>query len=252
MAGGGAQQRRARVDQMRREQQRTERRRTLLVVGATVAIGVVIIGFAVLQVLNQDKASPTGLASIGVSHTAAACQPMETAEPTGTDRSGVNGNHVNPGTHITYQHSPPAYGRHWSNPLQPSEVRAFWTAQDRPPVERLVHSLEHGWTILWYDESVAGDSSQLSDVKAIAATFTDFTDTSQKFMAAPWTADDGAPFPQGTHLALTHWSRGGVDATGDQQLGVWEYCGKVSGEVVADFMKKYPALDSPEGPAGVF
>ena len=108
-----------------------------------------------------------------------------------------------------------------------------------------MHNLEHGYTILWYDQTVAKDDKQLTVVKAIAEKFTG-TDMQDKFIAAPWTPDDGNPFPNGAHVALTHWSMGGTQGNPKGQHGVTEYCGQPSGEAVSTFVKDYPYTDSPE------
>jgi hypothetical protein len=109
-----------------------------------------------------------------------------------------------------------------------------------------VHSLEHGHTILWYDETIAKDDQAVEDLKAIAGKFPSNTDFNDKFIAAPWTSDDGKAFPDGTHVALTHWSMGGTNGNPEGQIGVWQYCRGVSGQAVEEFMKKYPYSDSPE------
>lgn len=235
--------RRAVVEQMRREQQRKERRSTLLTIGAAVMIGAIIIGVAVWQLLKESSSAATGpLASIGVPMDEAGCQELITKKATG---SAV---HEPTGKKILYPDAPPADGPHWGNALAPQEVRRFYTADDRPELERLVHSLEHGWSILWYDSSIADDEAAVGELEGIAEEFPDVTDRDQKIIIAPWTSEDqnGTAFPDGAHLALTHWSRGEGEKTSDQ-VGVWQYCDKVSGEVVQQFMTDYPASDSPEG-----
>ncbi len=69
-----------------------------------------------------------------------------------------------------------------------------------------MHNSEHGYTILWYDQTVADNSSEIAAIKAIAATL-DSNDTNQrlKFKAVPWTKKDGKAFPDGQHIAFTHW-----------------------------------------------
>jgi hypothetical protein len=232
--------RRAVVEQLRREQQRRERRRGLTVLAAAVAVGAVIIGFAVWQALKVESQNNRALTSIGASRGDAGCQDIVTHKATG------NQVHKPVGEKIFYPESPPADGPHWGNYLTGAELRKFYSEDDRPPVERLVHSLEHGHTILWYDDTVAGDDTELADLQSIARKFPSTTDPNDKFIAAPWTSKDGAAFPQGTHVALTHWSMGGTNGNPKGQQGVWEYCGKVSGAAVEDFMKKYPYSDSPE------
>ena len=71
-----------------------------------------------------------------------------------------------------------------------------------------MHNLEHGYSLLWYDDTIADSSDQLAVVQAIAEKF-EGTKLTDKFIALPWTSDDGKAFPEGTHVALTHWSAGG-------------------------------------------
>jgi hypothetical protein len=232
--------RRAVVEQLRREQKRQERRRGLVVLGAAVAVGALILGFAVWQALKAESTSNRALPDIGSSPSAAGCQKILTKPATG------NQVHDPVGQKILYPDAPPADGPHWGNYLTGAEIRKFYSTADRPPVERLVHSLEHGHTILWYDKTIADSSEQLADVQAIAKKFPSTTDPTDKFIAAPWTSADGKAFPGGAHIALTHWSMGGTNGNPKGQQGVWEYCSKVSGAAVQDFMAKYPYTDSPE------
>jgi hypothetical protein len=224
--------RRAIAEQMRKEQQRKERRRSLMILGACVLVVVALLGSAVfvyVQDQREDsKAAGTPLADLGVSTSAAACDPIKKADATGS------GDHVNAPTQIPYPDAPPAFGKHWGNFLQGSEIRSFYTVQDRPQVERLVHSLEHGYTILWYDETVKPGTDAYKTVQSIAKKFDSY------FIAAPWTADDGKSFPSGKHLALTHW-------TGpEKQEGITQYCAAPSGAVVDTFTQDYDADNAPE------
>jgi hypothetical protein len=231
--------RRAVVEQMRREQQRKERRRNFLVLGVAIAIGAVIIGIAVVKLVDANHKANRELADIGPSAESAGCQKVVTKPANG------NNDHQPEGQKLLYPDAPPAFGPHWANYLLPTEVRKLYTVDDRPPVERLVHSLEHGHTILWYDQTVADDDTQMTDLRSIAKKFTG-SSQADKFIAAPWTSDDGEAFPDGTHVALTHWSRGGSTNNTDKQVGVWEYCSAVSGPALEQFMADYPASDSPE------
>ncbi len=229
--------RRAVVEQMRREQQSKERRKTFMMLGAAILVGAIIIGTAVWQLLREQAADGQDLAVIGAPAADAGCQDVRTKTAEG------EGEHRPTGERVLYEDTPPAYGPHWANSLTPQEARRFYTAEDRPEVERLVHSLEHGWTVLWYDETIADDDDAVDDLRAIAGKFPEVTDPEQKIIIAPWTSEDtGDDFPGDTHLAFTHWSAGA-----DGQEGVWQYCEQVSGAVVVDFMDEYPSTDSPEG-----
>ena len=232
--------RRAVVEQMRREQKRKERRKSLLIIGAAVTVGAIIIGYAVWAAVQESEKDGRDLASIGVAASEAGCQEVVTEKAEG------NNDHRAEGEDIQYEQSPPAAGPHWGQFLTGNQIRKFWTTDDRPPVERLVHSIEHGHTILWYDETIADDEQAVEELRSIAGKFPSNTDFKDKFMAAPWTAEDGEPFPDGAHVALTHWSMGGTNGNPEGQLGVWQYCSEVSCEVVEQFMEDYPYSDSPE------
>ena len=229
--------RRAVVEQMRRDQKKAERRRTIVVIAVCVVVALVIIGLAAIPLLKQNQLTSGDLASIGASEKAAGCRPVLKKKATG------NQDHKPEGTPITYPDAPPAFGPHWPSPA-PFQ-RKFYTAADRPDVETVVHNLEHGYSLLWYDDTIAKNSDQVAVMKAIAKKY-EGTKLTDKFIALPWTAKDGKAFPQGTHVALTHWSAGGDPTDVSKQQGIWQYCGKPSGAVVQKFMKDYPYSDSPE------
>ena len=230
--------RRAVVEQMRRDQKKAERRRTIVVVSACVVVALVIVGLAAIPLLKQNSLTSGELAGIGASEKAAACSPIQTKKANG------NQDHKPQGTPISYDDAPPAFGPHWPSPA-PFE-RKFYTADDRPDVEFLVHNLEHGYSLLWYDDTIAKSSDQLAVVKAIAKKYEGSQKLTDKFIAVPWTSKDGKAFPAGKHVALTHWSAGGDPGDVSKQKGVWQYCGDPSGAVVQKFMKEYPYSDSPE------
>jgi len=231
-------ERRAMVEKMRQEQARKERMRSMTILGVSVLVVVGLLVAALIPYLKdrqkQNELAGTDIEKIGVTESAAACDEIETKP---TDKSQ---DHIPDGTAITYSDAPPSFGAH--RPTAASFERKYYTASDRPEVGQLVHNLEHGYTILWYDDTVADDQDQLRDIEAIAKKLGD-----QRFVAAPWTADDGGAFPDGKHIALTRWSAD-ADNPGDQekQRGNWQYCGSTSGEVVSDFFEKWPNAESPE------
>jgi hypothetical protein len=229
--------RRALVEEMRRDQKRKERRRTYVVIAVCAVVALAIIAVPAWQLVKQDQAASGDLATLGASADAAGCQDTVTKTAEGSN------DHKQVGTDIFYPDAPPAFGPHYPSPA-PFD-RKYYTADDRPDLEYLVHNLEHGYNLLWYDDTVAGDGDELSVVKAIASKF-EGTDLEDKFIAVPWTEDDGKPFPDGAHVALTHWSLGGTHGNPDGQLGVWKYCDQPSGEVVDQFVQDYPFSDSPE------
>ena len=155
--------------------------------------------------------------------------------------------HVTPGTQIDYGPMPPAFGQHYDS--WEDMGRKFYS-DDRPDLGFLVHNLEHGYTVMWYDETVADDPDQLAVVKGLANKF-DGDNFRNKFKAVPWTEEDGDPFPDGQHIALTHWSTGGPgEVDQSKQTGVHQYCSEPSGAALEDFMTQYPYMDSPEPNGG--
>ncbi|WP_370249270.1 DUF3105 domain-containing protein [Nocardioides sp.] len=249
-------ERQQRIEATLKKQRSGEKRRGNLVIGLAVliALGLIAIPVAprILGKVELDKYADTPLTEIGAP--ASACRAPE--EKPG---SGV-ANHVDEGVPVTYDIAPPAYGPHWNvfNVAPAPFVDKFYEAADRPPLEALVHNLEHGYTILWYDETIADDVTALAQVKAIASKFdldnATNADYRNKFIAAPWTDDDenGADFPDGTHIAFTHWSKSDdpkittEDGQVADSIGIWQYCTDVSGAALAQFMQDYPYTDAPE------
>ena len=224
-------ERRAIADKLRREQEQREKRRNLLFLVGIVVVVVGLLAAAVIPyVKNQRREhalAGTALDKLGVSESAASCDAILTKK---TDH---NQQHIPDPTPITYPDSPPSFGPHRPSPA--AFERKFYTAQDRPEVATLVHNLEHGYTILWYDSTIKGD--QLTALKDLSASARTRDETAPaKFIVSAWDNAYGH-FPAGKHIGISHWGA----ATSHVQL-----CGKVSGQVVNSFIKKYPAADSPE------
>lgn len=230
------------IEDIRRQQKGAERRQGAVIVGVCVLVAVVIVGAAawnpITTAVQKARYSGKDLADIGAA--ASTCQKVTEKKATGS------GEHVPTGQEVKYTDSPPAFGAHWNEAgVAPAPITdRYYTASSRPELESLVHNSEHGYTILWYDQSVADDSSEIAAIKAIAATL-DSNDTNQrlKFKAVPWTKKDGKAFPDGQHIAFTHWR---VDTKDQEQYGVFQYCSQVSGAALKSFMDKYPFTDAPE------
>jgi Protein of unknown function (DUF3105) len=246
-------ERREMVEQMRRQAKAAERRRTTVVVAICVAVALIIVGVAVFSVYqnkrHQDAIDATALNQLGASATQAGCEKIQQVTATGA------GQHTT--AKVLYQTVPPSFGPH--NPTPDSSGLHFFTADDRPPVEVLVHNLEHGWTIVWYDETAAKSRVEMQELKDTAAKFDQHgNDPHYNMIIAPWTKNDGEgrPIPDGKHVAFTHWSvhqptynpnfyRTAESAV--KSYGESQYCSTFSGAALKDFMKKFPYDDAPEG-----
>ncbi|CAN5139068.1 hypothetical protein BH18ACT9_BH18ACT9_21990 [soil metagenome] len=237
MAKPSKDNRREIVEQLRRDQQRSEKRRTYAFIAACLVLALVIIGLGAYPLIKQQLTASEPLEDLGASVEAAGCGEIETESAVGS------ADHRPIGEEIAYQDAPPAFGPHY--PETAGFERKFYATGDRPDIEYLVHNLEHGYTLLWYDESIADNADDLAVVKAITEKF-EGDDLSDKFIAVPWTEEDGASFPDGANVALTHWSVGDPEAQGKDQKGIWQYCDAPSGAVVRQFVEDYPSSDSPE------
>ena len=230
MAKTADKDRKARVEQLRKQQEAQERRRTLLVVGAAVAAVLVLTGVVFTVVRNaQAEKDP---ATVGVAGAAASCDPVTSDAVEG---SGV---HVGPQTDkpdvtkVEYKTVPPTSGEHFVEPAYPAA--AFYTKDDRPPMEQLVHNLEHGYTVLWYTS--ATPQAQIDELKKLSDLARGMKETGGKFIVSAW--DDAyGRFPDGKTIGMSHWGA----KTGHRQL-----CGAVSGEAVKKFVTQFPSTDSPE------
>ena len=242
--------RQAVIDDIRKKQKGADRRRGFAIVGVCGLIAAIILVLAIYPIVkrNRDLAEFNGLNLAEIGADASVCQEATTEPADG------NAEHVPYPQPVEYAQSPPAFGSHWNEPgIAPAAFeRKFYTPNDRPEVESLVHNLEHGYTILWYDESIADDDDQLNLVEGIADKFRSDDDNFRlKFIVAPWTEDDGEAFPEGQHVAMSHWSAGGNGETDTtKQVGVWQYCSEPSGAALQSFMDDYPYTDSPEPDAG--
>lgn len=240
--------RQAVIDEIRKKQKGAEKRRGFAIVGVCAVIALLIIGAAAFSPL-KDKWDERSYASVAIDEIgapASVCQDITTVPAEGA------GDHVPESQQVIYDHSPPAFGSHWNAIGSPAPFeRKFYTADGRPELESLVHNLEHGYNILWYDETMASDGGAMDDLRAIAKKYEGTGNFRQKVIVAPWTAEDdeesGGEFPEGQHIAFTHWSIGGAGETDPSKaVGVWQYCSEVSGAAFEQFTLDYPYLDSSE------
>ena len=238
--------RQAVIDSIRSRQKNDERRRGLMIVGVCAVVALLIVGLAAFRPIKNwyDLRQFRNVAIDQIGAAASVCEKPTTKKATG------NQQHVPDGQAIFYNDAPPSFGEHYNTP--DPMTRKLYTEGDRPDLGTLVHNLEHGYTIVWYDETVAADDEQMSQLRGIADKFAGTSNLRFKFKAVPWLESDGKAFPDDQHIAFTHWSIGGADKdpSGDTQVGVWQYCSAVSGDALNTFMLDYPYLDSPEPNGG--
>jgi hypothetical protein len=236
--GTSGSSRRDRMASFEAARKKDQRNRTIRLLVICIVLAVALLAYPVYLFVDDYRARNAPLASIGVTVEAAHCDAV-TEEP-----ASGNQDHVAEGTKVTYAESPPSFGQHYPSPAP--FTKRFYTMADRPPVETLVHNLEHGYTIAWYRDGAP--SSEITALQRIAKTFgSDDFDPADKFIAAPWAASDGAPLPEGKNIVLARWTADPNDPSDPtKQVGVRQSCGLVSGQAIKDFMAKYPYTSSPE------
>ncbi|MGZ4650930.1 MAG: DUF3105 domain-containing protein [Kineosporiaceae bacterium] len=222
--------RKARVEEMRRAQAAADRRRTALIVGAAVVV-VIVLAAVVLKVV-RDAQAEKDVASLGATPAAASCDTVTDDKPSGQQvHVGPQTNQPNV-TKVAYATVPPAFGEHFVTPAYPA--LPFYSAQDRPRMETLVHNLEHGYTIVWYTS--ATPQTQVDQLKKVADLARAMPETSGKFIVSAWDDAYGS-FPKGKTVGISHWGK---------DVAHRQLCGTVSGEAIKTFITAHPYSDSPE------
>jgi len=237
--GGGRRDRLASFEAARKKEQR---RRTIGLLAICGVLAIALLAYPLYLFAQDYRARNATIGDFGVAVAAAGCDPATENAATG------NQEHVAEGTRVDYDQTPPDSGKHY--PSTAPFARHFYTTQDRPPVENLVHNLEHGYTVAWYRADAP--QQQVDDLRSIARTFggSDY-DPTRKFVAAPWSESDGAGFPEGKNVVLARWTADPNNVTDTtKQKGVRQACSTVSGQAVADFMAAYPVASSPEPNGG--
>jgi hypothetical protein len=224
------------LEELKRKQKASERRKTALTFGIASLFGLGLIAAVVVPAVLKDrrekkatqaaaKEAAKPVADFGVKLAAADCGEEKLDSP-----MPPAGQHVEAGVKVDYPASPPDGGKHdGSGSLAVGE--GFYSRDSQPPIERAVHSLEHGAIVGWYDKALPSD--QIDALRKIGASA---AAKGMRFIAVPWDRQD---FSDNKHFVLTSW-------------GHTQRCGKVSGEAVDAFAKKNTnSKDAPEAGAAL-
>jgi hypothetical protein len=166
-----------------------------------VAIGVVVVliaGVAAFALTRPEDAQATPsdlLASADQARQTAGCGPVENVGP--YQPKSQDTAHVVASVRLsTYPSVPPASGPHNAIPY------GAGVYDTPPPIDRVVHSLEHGAAIVWYSPDVSGE--ELDRIR----TFYGGNNVGSRVIVAPYDyPDQGAAgiLPAGTQMALVAW-----------------------------------------------
>ena len=175
-------QRRRLAEQMRRDQQRKATRRSNMI---TIGIALAIAAAVTIFIINERGADEPAPAPEGVPAAEGGCDEIEEHKEEGNQ-------HVNAGTDVEYETSPPTSGDHWEAPADhgfyPEEV----------PEESLVHNLEHGQIVIWYDPDATTETRDNLDAFAESANEGEPTGP---IIAAPY-----PDIPEGKTFVMTAWT----------------------------------------------
>ncbi len=92
----------------------------------------------------------------------AAQPPLEVA--TRQVPAAAEANHQAEGTKISYPTNPPTSGDHWPSPAE------WGVYNDAPPDESVVHNLEHGGVVMYYNPAML-DTATIDQLKALTRQF---------------------------------------------------------------------------------
>jgi hypothetical protein len=171
------------------------RRNRRIALGVTFVVVAGVAAFALTRpsnaVADPDELLETGTQAARAAGCGAAENPG-TYQPESEDRAHAT---VMPPL-STYPSVPPASGPHNEIPLGEGVY------DEPPPIDRLIHSLEHGAAIVWYAPDASGQ--ELDDLRA----FYEDSDVGNRVIVAPYDYPDqgeAGQLPAGTEMALVAW-----------------------------------------------
>lgn len=223
--------------ELQRKMARSRRNRRIVVIG----LAVIIAGVALFAFTRPGTEVPTPqevLASVEDARTQAGCGEVEDVgpyEPRAQDRAHVPPEAMPPLT--TYASTPPASGPH-------NEITfgsGVYTTP--PPIERVLHSLEHGAAVVWHAADASGE--ELDRIRA----FYEDEAVGGRVIVAPYDYPEQGPagvLPTGVSMSLVSWHH--VQAC--DQLDLASAFGFTSSYAAPPFGQRQYRGDAPEAGAG--
>jgi len=187
--------RRQRVELQRKMAKSRRNRRVSMIVVVALIAGV---GVYALTRPEEARADPQELlAAADQAREAAGCGPVEDVgpyQPNSSDRSHI----VAELPLSTYPSVPPASGPHNAIPY------GAGVYSTPPPIDRVIHSLEHGAAVVWYSPDASGQ-----ELERIRSFYEDASVGSRVIVAPYDYPDEGAAgsLPGGAQMALVAWHK---------------------------------------------
>lgn len=203
-----------RKEQSRREREALQRRlaakkRKRAVAAVVVGGGVAAVALAVAFLPSGEGAIPSSdqlLQRSAQAAEAAGCGDVTTTpsfEPADQDRTHIGGADIAGPPLTSYPTIPPASGPHADSTLPAGVYDTFGLAE----LYRSIHSLEHGATVVWYDQTAPAD--RVADLLAFYDRRLQDAQVGQdRVIVAPYDfASPGGVLPDGSQMALIAWHR---------------------------------------------
>lgn len=200
----------ARLEREEIRQRMARRKRTRTFGTALVAVAIVAAVVAVIVAGSGDGAADLPapeeiLAQAEQAAGTASCEDVRTVEPYGADDQTHVGGPELPSVPdlATYPSTPPTSGPH-----EPTTLPAG-VYDSPPPIGPLLHSLEHGAAVVWYDPDAP--AAEIARIEAFYQQDAGDVPAGQdRVIVAPYDyeAEDGAgTLPDGAQMALVAWHR---------------------------------------------
>ncbi|MEA2516534.1 MAG: hypothetical protein QOG16_372, partial [Actinomycetota bacterium] len=203
-------QRRREAEQRKKDALRKAHRRRNLI---TTAVAVLVAGAVIAAIVVQREDKKAKLDNYGVTADEANCGEVEEQDIQGAE-------HIETGSaHDPYTSNPPTSGPHYNEPgLGPVQTGFYEDAAEAPP-EGVVHNLEHGQIVFYYNPDAPAEVIQDLKTAVEAAPIAS--------VATPWPDIEGD-----ANFVMTAW-------------GTSQSCEQVSQEVVESFRKKFQGIAGP-------
>ena len=159
----------------------------LLAIGGVLVVGVILIVLVVIMGGGPNPNAGVTLPNDGGTHVAVGTDCRDPAQQ--NDQTGCGSD--------PYSSLPAASGPHWD----PSGV-ANWGAYSTPqPETQLIHNLEHGGIVIWYDPDSL-TTEQISELDSyVESQVSTGLGGRYKFIVSPW----GGREPLGSPVVVTAW-----------------------------------------------
>jgi hypothetical protein len=177
--------------------------------GPAILVGVVGFSLAIVVYVVVFMGGGGGGASLPDQGDEAVISQVTTQESEGRT-------HVERNTDLNYEHMPPTSGPHY----QEWATGGFYDAESAPPLGEIVHALEHGAVVVYYDPEGINP-----DVRESFRQYGDrYTDNFMSFVAVPTPVDD----PEATYVLAAWTKRLNMDTYDEETMRQFmaEYLGR--------------------------